>query len=168
MEIERKYLISNKSRINKIINTYTKKQIIQDYLYIDNYTIIRKRKIINGLEIIYYYTVKTMKTGISVNEFEKKITEKEYNEFKVNSNYNTIIKDRYVIPYLHNLNIELDIFHGIYEGIIFAEIEFESEKQANEIKIPEWFGMDISSLYTNSNMAINNIRDEIFKKTLME
>ena len=60
-----------------------------------------------------------------------------------------------MIPYKDNLTIELDVFHGVYEGIIFAEIEFESEEQAYNIELPKWFGKDISSIVTNSNMAFN-------------
>ncbi len=161
MEIERKFLINDKNIIDKIEKEYSKKEITQDYLYIDNYTAIRKRKIVNLSDIKYIYTIKTMKVGISVNEFEKEITENEYQSLKLNKNYNTIIKDRYIIPYLDNLKIEFDVFHGIYEGLVFAEIEFKNEEQSSKIKLPKWFGKDISNSITNSQMAIKNIKEEI-------
>ncbi len=97
MEIERKFLISDNDIINKIIKEYSKKKIVQDYLYIDSYTAIRKRKIIIKSTEKYMYTVKTMKVGLSVNEFEKEITKDEYNSLKLNKGYNTLIKDRYLI-----------------------------------------------------------------------
>ena len=158
MEIEKRFLVNSNSIINKITKEYHKKEI-QNYLYVDKYTAIRKRKINEK----YIYTLKTMKTGISVNEFEKEITKEEYESLKINENFYTLTKDRYIIPYLDNLKIEIDIFHGIYEGIIFAEIEFKDEKQAKEIKLPEWFGKDISTLITNSQMATKNMKDEIEK-----
>ena len=102
-----------------------------------------------------------MKTGISVNEFEKEITEREYEKLQINNKYFTLKKDRYIIPYFNNLNIELDIFHDIYEGVIFAEIEFKDEIQANEMEIPNWFYKDISNLYTNSQMAFENLKENI-------
>ncbi len=37
------------------------------------------------------------------------------------------------------------------------------KKQAKEIKLPEWFGKDISTLITNSQMATKNMKDEIEK-----
>ena len=119
---------------------------------------IRKRKLIDSVGEKYIYTVKTMKTGISVNEFEKEITKKEYISLKINPDYNTIIKDRYIVPYLDNLKIEIDVFHGIYEGINFAEIEFMDEEQAYKIKLPEWLGKDITNIISNSQMAINDIK----------
>lgn len=164
MEIEKKFIIHyNEDTLNMLKKEYGKEEITQDYLYVDKYTAIRKRKILVNNITKYFYTVKTMKTGISVNEIEKCISQNEYDNLIINKNYNTIIKDRYIIPYINNLKIELDIFHGIYEGIAFAEIEFKDEKQANEIKIPEWFGKDISSLFTNSQMALKNIKEEILK-----
>ncbi len=158
MEIERKFLLENKSIIDEIKTKYNKKKIIQDYLYVDDYTVIRKRKLIDSVGEKYIYTVKTMKTGISVNEFEKEITKKEYISLKINPDYNTIIKDRYIVPYLDNLKIEIDVFHGIYEGINFAEIEFMDEEQAYKIKLPEWLGKDITNIISNSQMAINDIK----------
>ena len=64
------------------------------------------------------------------------------------------MKKRYFIPYIDNLTIELDIFGGIYGGLVFAEIEFKDENQANSIELPKWFGKEISNLVTNSDMAI--------------
>ena len=153
MEIERKFLVKDVSKLN--LDSYKHKEIIQDYLYKDKFTTIRKRKIVANNEISYIYTIKTGKINISVNEMEKEITEKQYNSLTNNPNNVTIHKTRYMIPYKDNLIIELDVFHGVYEGIVFAEIEFESEEQAYNIEVPEWFGKDISSIVTNSNMAFN-------------
>ena len=153
MEIERKFLVKDVSKLN--LDSYKHKEIIQDYLYKDKFTTIRKRKIVANNEISYIYTIKTGRINISVNEMEKEITEKQYNSLTNNPNNVTIHKTRYMIPYKDNLTIELDVFHGVYEGIIFAEIEFESEEQAYNIELPKWFGKDISSIVTNSNMAFN-------------
>ena len=155
MEIERKFKVSDKEIVNEIINKYHRKEIVQDYLYIDEYTVVRKRKVKTNKSIKYIYTVKTMKQEYSVNEFEKEITKEQYDSMKKNNNYITLEKDRYVIPYINNLNIELDIFHGVYEGVVFAEIEFEDEQQVNNVLLPKWFGMDISNIVTNSQMACN-------------
>lgn len=163
MEIERKFLITDKNAISNIIKNYNKKEIIQDYLYIDSFTAIRKRKIVTDSIKKYFYTVKTMKIGLSVNEIEKEITQNEYDKLKLNSHYNRIIKDRFIIPYLENLKIEFDLFHGIYEGIAFAEIEFKNEEEARNTKLPNWFGKDISDMITNSQMAMKDIKDEILK-----
>lgn len=157
MEIERKFLVKNINSLD--LSKYHHKTIVQDYLYVDRFTAIRKRKITDNNNK-YTYTIKTAKVGISVNEIEKDITEDEYNNLSLNPIYNTIEKERYLIPF-NKYNIELDIFKGIYKGIIFAEIEFPSEAIAFESKLPNWFGPELSSKVTNSQMAISQV-NEIF------
>ncbi len=160
MEIERKFLVNDLNGLD--LSKYDYKHIIQDYLYKDRFTAIRKRKVINpDGSTSYTYTIKTNKVGISVNEMEQAISEEDYICLNINPNFNQIDKTRYFIPYINDLIIELDVFHGIFEGIIFAEIEFESELQSN-IVFPPWFGKDISTLITNSDMSTMN-SNEIFK-----
>ena len=69
MEIERKFLVNNIDNLD--LTKYKKKNIIQDYLYFDKLSCIRKIKSNN--EIKYTYTIKTDNAGISVNEIEKEI-----------------------------------------------------------------------------------------------
>lgn len=154
MEIERKFLIKDLNKLD--LSKYQHKTIVQDYLYVDNFTAIRKRKISENNINKYTYTIKTSKVGISVNEIEKDILEDEYNNLTLNPNYNTIEKERYIIPY-EKYNIELDVFKGVYQGIIFAEIEFPSEDSAYEVKLPSWFGSELSSKITNSEMAVKPV-----------
>lgn len=161
MEIERRFLVNTLHDID--LSKFNNKRIVQDYLYSDRFSAIRKRCIISNTEKKYIYTIKTGKSKFSVNEIEKEITEEEYKSLIINEENNTIDKIRYYIPYENGLTIELDVFKGIYEGIIFAEIEFESEKQAENFKLPKWFGNEISSKITNSMMAKTN-SIEVIKK----
>lgn len=155
MEIERRFLIKDKNKVEELIRQYkaSKKTIIQDYIYSDIFTAIRKRKIEKDEKTQYIYTIKTGRKGISVNEIEEEISKEQYDLLKIDENRITITKDRFVIPYIDNLKIELDIFHGKYEGVIFAEIEFESEKQACKAKIPEWFDIEIGDKVSNDMMS---------------
>ena len=157
----KKILVKDINAINEIISKYPKKTITQDYLYVDDYTAVRKRKIEKSGNTKYVYTVKTMKVGISVNEFEKEITKEEYDALKINAEYITLSKDRYVIPYVDELKIEVDVFKGVYEGVVFAEIEFKSKEQAAQIELPKWFDKEMSQIITNSKMATQNMKSFI-------
>lgn len=42
-------------------------------------------------------------------------------------------------------NITIKIYHGIYKGLIRAEVEFNNEYEYSNFKIPEWFGKDITN-----------------------
>ena len=90
MEIERKFLVTELENVN--FEDCEKYQIIQDYLYSDKFSAIRKRHIIKNDEHKYKYTIKTGKKKYSVNEIEKDITEEEYNDLKLNPNNKTINK----------------------------------------------------------------------------
>ena len=159
MEIERKFLVKNINELD--LSKYNHKTITQDYLYIDRFTAIRRRKLCEENINKFTYTIKTAKVGISVNEIEREITEAEYNNLPINNNYNTIEKERYIIPY-ENYKIELDVFTGVYTGLVFAEIEFPSEAEAFNLKLPNWFDTEISSNVTNSDMAVGPV-NKIFE-----
>ena len=47
------------------------------------------------------------------------------------------------------------MFHGEYEGILLAEVEFPTEEAANAYTAPDWFGEDVtySTRYHNSTMS---------------
>lgn len=160
LEIERKFLIVDNEKVKQLVDEYknTKKSITQDYIYSDKLTAIRKRKIEKNGQIKYVYTVKTGRKGISVNEFEEEITEELYNSIEIDPKRARIIKDRYVIPYIDDLKIELDIFHGEYEGVVFAEIEYKDEEQAINTPVPEWFDKDIGEEISNDKMSRREVK----------
>lgn len=80
MEIERRFLVKGTTKVNELIEKYknTQKRIVQDYIYSDIFTAIRKRMIIKNGEEKYIYTVKIGRRGMSVNEFENEITKEQY------------------------------------------------------------------------------------------
>ena len=155
MEIERRFFIKDIEKVNELISEYkdSKKVIVQDYIFSDIFTAIRKRKIEKNGEIKFIYTVKTGKRNLAVNEYEIEITKDQYDKLEKDENRITIEKDRYFIPYEDELTIELDVFHGAYEGIVFAEIEFETESQAINKKVPEWFDVEIGEKVSNDMMS---------------
>ena len=70
----------------------------------------------------------------------------------------TLREGAYIAGYLvekDGLKIELDVFHGVHQGLILAEVEFSSEEEANAYQPPEWFGEDVTfdGRYHNSYMS---------------
>ena len=66
-----------------------------------------------------------------------------------------------LVQYVDDLKIEVDVFKGVYEGVVFAEIEFKSEEQATQIELPKWFDKEMSQIITNSKMATQNMKSFI-------
>lgn len=122
-----------------------------------------------------WLTVKGMNKGLVRPEFEYRIPWEDAREMLDTMCVGDIIvKKRYNIPYGEQVMktsmlsnyleekylIELDIFQGENEGLIIAEVEFESEEDANSFEAPEWFGEDVSEdyRYTNASLAKKNYK----------
>jgi CYTH domain-containing protein len=60
-----------------------------------------------------------------------------------------------VLPH-DELEIELDVFEGELEGLVVAEVEFDSDAAADSFEPPEWFGDEVTGddRYLNETLAI--------------
>lgn len=145
MEIERKYLIKE---LPLNLSEYSYHKIEQGYLCTS--PVIRIRRQDND----YYLTYKS--GGLMVREeYNLPLTKEAYESLRPKIEGILISKTRYLIPLDEKHTIELDIFDGEYKGLYLAEVEFQTEEDANAFEKPEWFGEDVtfSSLYHNSNMS---------------
>ncbi len=145
MEIEKKYLIPS---IPENIDQYPHVSIEQAYICTTPVLRIRKR------DDQYIFTYKS--AGLmSREEIESPLTEETYYHLLPKADGNVITKTRYLIPTDNNLTIELDIFHGCFDGLVLAEVEFDDEESALSYTPPAWFGEDVtySSKYHNSTLS---------------
>ena len=145
MEIERKYLIK---KLPEDLAQYPHMEMEQAYLCTE--PVVRVRK--EGEDYVLTYKSK----GLMVREeYNLPLTADAYEHLKPKADGILITKDRYVIPEKDGLFIELDVFHGEYEGVLLAEVEFPTEEAANAYIAPEWFGEDVtySTKYHNSTMS---------------
>jgi len=93
-------------------------------------------------------------------EFEGALTKEAYDSLKEKCQGIVVTKTRYKIPY-GQYTIELDLFHGQYDGMVLAEVEFPSIEKAREFVAPEWFDKDVSDdyHYRNTYLALKNINN---------
>lgn len=145
MEIERKFLIPT---LPDNLGSYDYHEIEQGYLCTSPVVRIRKE------DENYYMTYKSK--GLMIREeYNLPLTKDAYYHMKKKADGIVISKTRYLIPLTDKLTIELDIFHNEYEGLYLAEVEFESEEEANAFTPPAWFGEDVTcdGRYHNSTMS---------------
>lgn len=174
-EIERKYTIKQfpeELKINKIL------EIEQVYLYRDNFTNLRVRKIIKPKEGIrqYIYTVKTKGDIEYTNnnqigrkyEIENEITEEEYNKLKKTKISNVIKKTRLIIPIEQELKVEIDIYYEYLEGLLTAEIEFPNLEMANTFKKPNWLGEELGYKEFSNRRLAEMTKEEFLSKVTEE
>lgn len=154
MEIERKFTIK---KLPDDLNSYEKKEIEQ--IYLCRKPTIRARKS-NDEYILTYKSKQGIKTDASATaraceEVELPLTGEAYEHLKEKADGNAIIKTRYIIPIENHRKIELDVFHGYLEGLMFAEVEFESEEEAASYQLPDWFSEDVTfdRRYSNAVMT---------------
>ena len=67
-----------------------------------------------------------------------------------------ISKRRYRIP-VGEVTAEVDFYGGELDGLVTAEVEFESEADADRFEAPEWFGRELTGdkRYMNESLAIH-------------
>ena len=145
MEIERKFLIP---RLPENLASYPSRLLEQAYLCTD--PVVRVRRSDDSYIITY-----KSKGLMSREEYNLPLTAESYAHLKAKADGNIISKRRYLIPLSGKLTIELDVFASPFDGLWLAEVEFESEEQANTFTPPEWFGEEVtwSSEYHNSTLS---------------
>ena len=146
MEIERKYRILTPP---KDYESYPFHQIEQAYLCTEPVVRIRKE------DDTCYMTYKSK--GLLVREeYNLPLTRKAYEHLLKKADGIILTKRRYLIPIPDTaLTVELDIFQGHYEGLMLAEVEFQTKEEADAFIAPAWFGPDVtfSGEYQNSRLS---------------
>lgn len=145
MEIERKYLIK---RLPEHLEQYPCRHIAQGYLNTEPVVRIRRSDDI--------YTLTYKGKGLMVREeYNLPLSAESFAHLKEKIDGILIEKRRYLIPLSEKYTIELDVFEGSLAPLILAEVEFETEKDANTFLPPEWFGEDVtfSPDYHNSTLS---------------
>ncbi len=134
MEIERKYRIHHLPFDPDI---YPHTDIEQGYLC--TRPVIRARK--DGDR--YYMTYKG-EGLLAREEYDLPLDASSYRHLIAKADGIRIAKTRYRIPAQNGLTIELDIFHGTYEGLILAEVEFPDMEAAEHFTPPDYFGEEVT------------------------
>ena len=52
------------------------------------------------------------------------------------------------------------VFEGLYQGLIYAEVEFETKEDADNFAAPAWFTRDVSMDGAYHNSALSSMNEE--------
>lgn len=147
MEIERKFIIETPPADYA---TYPSRQLEQAYLCTEPVIRIRRE------DDVYYLTYKS-KGLLSREEYNLPLTSEAYAHLLTKADGNILRKTRYRLPApgRPDLTIELDVFHGKFQGLILAEIEFPTEADAKAYTPPAWFTKEVTYTgeYQNSRLS---------------
>jgi adenylate cyclase len=98
--------------------------------------------------------------GLSRGEAEVEISAEQFEALWPLTEGRRLRKRRHVLPH-DGLEIEVDVYQGELEGLIVAEIEFDSEEQARGFEPPDWLGDDVTGdeRFLNENLAVDGAPD---------
>lgn len=160
MEIEKKFLVS---KLPEDLDQWEASVIEQGYLCTD--PVIRIRKMDDQYILTYKSKRGVQKAaGVCINQEEElPLTKESYQHLKDKIDGVLIEKTRYRMCYPSGsgrYKIELDVFHGHYEGMVLAEVEFPSKEEADQFIPPEWFAENVSDdfHYSNAFLSENGTR----------
>ena len=151
IEKERKFKVKSKKFISlshKVVN------MKQGYLSKDNNLSVRIR--ISDKKSYLCIKGPSSKSGISMFEFEKKISLFEGRKLLKLCLPRIIFKKRYLIEYQNQL-FEVDVFEGFLKGLILAEIELNAESQ--QIYLPDWIGEEVTGIKSFYNSQLSKFTD---------
>jgi len=149
IEIERKFLVLSNDFIEE---AFAKKRIVQAYITSNPERTVR----IRIKEDKAYLTIKGKgnSTGTTRLEWETEIPVADAEKLLTICEAGTIDKIRYEIKVGEHI-FEVDVFAGVNEGLIMAEIELQSEDEAFEK--PLWLGHEVTNdeRYYNAYLSKN-------------
>ena len=148
-EIERKVLVDSDAWRRDVFKVM---EITQGYLDVQGGGTVRVR--LKGEKA--FLTIKGPSHGITRSEFEYEIPTVEARAMIAE-----LCDERKIIKTRHYLRVGahewvVDEFHGKHDGLVMAEVEFESEQESFEL--PDWAGREVSEEreYYNVNLARQN------------
>ncbi|MBO4628225.1 MAG: CYTH domain-containing protein [Lachnospiraceae bacterium] len=153
MEIERKFLVT---KLPDNLAEYPHAELSQGYLASKGTTVRIRRA-----DDRYYLTIKKKpdasqdsKDALVNIEIEEEIPAELFERLSKYVETPLLRKTRYRIPHLSYV-AELDLYHGVLEGLATAEIEFPNLSEAKLSDLPEWFGREVTGdrRYRNSELA---------------
>jgi CYTH domain-containing protein len=153
-EIERKFLVRETPRNTE---THSAVEILQGYLAIsDDGTEVRLRNIGQA----YILTVKSGK-GIRRHERETELSREQFERLWPMTEGKRVEKKRYKIA-MSSLSIELDIYQGALEGLKTAEVEFETQDEADSFTPPSWLDKEVTldERYKNKKLALCGLPED--------
>ena len=153
MEIERKFLVPTPP---DDLERHPRERISQGYLAIaEDGEEVRLRRIGDALRL-------TVKRGLGEvrSEEEIELDEDQFDALWPLTEDRRVEKTRHRIP-LGDLEIELDVYGGALDGLVTAEVEFESVDASAGFDAPKWLGAEVTDdeRYKNERLARDGLPD---------
>lgn len=152
-EIERKFFVKEMPDLAAI-----------EPLHYERYFLKRgggKEVRISKINDSYIYEEKSEVSELARTREKKVITREEFEHLKENASEG-LIRDRYSV--FSDPDIAMQVYRGRFEGLVRAEVEFDSEEATNSFVPPSWMGREMTGLPIARDGQLIELSDEEFKK----
>ena len=151
MEIERKYLPQGLPDWLELTGGV---EIEQAYLCTS--PTLRIRRMGDDYILTVKQRVVAPSSAIHHREEEFMLDNGSYSRLLAKREGNVVSKTRYKVP-IGGLVAEIDVFHGVHDGLVLVEVEFPDTEAADAFTPPAWFGREVSGdrRFTNAFLAMN-------------
>ena len=140
-EIERKFLIRRMPKISKIKPHIYERYFLQYGGLVEEKIQKTKRK--EG--DTYEYEIKTMVAQGCWKREKLMISKERYEAFHQRAPLHTaLFQEKYFISE-HDPRISVKVYQGTYQGLTFAEVEFDSKDESEIFRPYEWMGVEITT-----------------------
>jgi CYTH domain-containing protein len=153
-EIERKFLVRTDSW-KKAVTSETR--IRQAYIAAEPDRSVRIR---TRNDETAQLTIKFGKGMLTRDEFEYPISHDDALEMLEFAIGNVIEKTRFTVDF-EGFTWEVDVFEGVYRGLVTAEVEMATEE--DNPALPAWLGREVTGdkRYSNQSLATERMRPEL-------
>ncbi len=161
-EIERKFLVTTlPDRMD--LASLPKKDITQSYLIVtEGKNELRIRQEADA----YYLTVKYGQ-GMVRGQPEIRLTREQFDTLWDSHNEDKLSKTRHFVR-MGRRTAHLDVYKGGLEGLVTAEVEFKSRKEALKFRPPWWFGREVTHDHAYRNSALALRRGPITERLVLK
>jgi len=155
MEIERKFFIKEMPNLSGVVPVRYERY----YLRIEPDFEERVQKVGD----VYEREIKSRKSELERTSGKTLITEEEFDALKPQAQ-SAIVRDSYLLS--NNPEISIKFYHGRYEGLVRAEVEFDSVEEARGFVPPSWMGREITDGPLGRDSQLLGLSEEEFKYLL--
>lgn len=153
-EIERKFLVADDSWREEIA---TRTRFRQGYIVSLEDRSVRVRIKENEAATL---TIKVGVNSLVRDEYEYDIPVADGEELLATAPGTIIEKIRYTVPH-EGFVWEIDVFDGLYRGLVVAEVELNAE--TDQPALPAWVGDEVTGdpRYSNQHLATDDLSSEL-------
>lgn len=157
-EIERKFMVKEMPSLRGV------KDVPQERYFIQRSDLVEEGYKRKG--DVYEYEIKTTISPKERSREKRFVTQEEFEAQKENGS-RIIKRDCFYLTKKSPI-ISIKKYRGMYEGLVLAEVEFDSIEEREDFDVPDWMGTEVTETPLGKDADLADLDEEDFEKILEE